>query len=172
MKSGPKEVDMESIISNLLSRFEKGSLSRRDLVQGLALLAASGTAATAQEEIDFKTAEIDHVSIQVADLQRSIDFYKKMFGFSVISQDQPLGIVRLGTNRSLVSLNRQSPAAIVDHFAIGVPHFSKEAAARYLRQHGATPEDDPYAGLHVKDPDGINVQIFYQRRLTGEGQSR
>jgi hypothetical protein len=35
---------MESIISNLLSRFEKGSLSRRELAQGLAMLAASGTA--------------------------------------------------------------------------------------------------------------------------------
>ena len=161
---------MESIISNLLTRFEKGSLSRRELVQGLALLAASGTAATAQEDIDFKTAEIDHVSIQVADLQRSVEFYQKMFGFSVISQDQPLGIVRLGTNRSLVSLNRQSPAGIVDHFAIGVPRFSKEAAARYVRQRGASPEDDPYAGLHIKDPDGINVQIFYQRRLGGDSR--
>src|SRR5207237_725630 len=98
------EVDMETIISNLLGRFEKGSLSRRELVRGLALLAASGTAATAQEDIDFKTAEIDHVSIQVADMQRSVDFYQKMFGFSLISQDQPLGILRLGTNRSLVSL--------------------------------------------------------------------
>jgi glyoxylase I family protein len=156
---------MESTISDLLSSYEKGSLSRRQLVQGLALLAASATAATAQDDLDFKTAEIDHVSIQVADLQRSVDFYQKMFGFSVISQDQPLGIVRLGTNRSLVSLNRQSPAGIVDHFAIGVPRFSKEAAARYVRQRGASPEDDPYAGLHIKDPDGINVQIFNQRRL-------
>ena len=162
---------MESMISNLLTRFEKGALSRRELVRGLALLAASGTAATGQEEIDFKTAEIDHVSIQVADMQRSVDFYQKMFGFSVISQDQPLGIVRLGTNRSLVSLNRQSPAGIVDHFAIGVPRFNKEAAARYVRQRGANPEDDPYAGLHIKDPDGINVQIFNQRRLA-ETQSR
>src|SRR5205823_6107332 len=162
---------MEPTISDLLSRYEKGSLSRRQLVQGLALLAASGTAATAQEDIDFKTSDIDHVSIQVADMQRSVDFYQKMFGFSVISQDQPLGIVRLGTNRSLVSLNRQSPAGIVDHFAIGVPHFSKDSAARYVRQRGASPEDDPYAGLHVKDPDGINVQLFYQRRL-GEAQSR
>ena len=162
---------MEPTISDLLSSYEKGSLSRRQLVQGLALLAASGTAATAQEDIDFKTAEIDHVSIQVADMQRSVDFYQKMFGFSVVSQDQPLGIVRLGTNRSLVSLNRQSPAGIVDHFAIGVPRFSKEAAVRYVRQRGASPEDDPYAGLHIKDPDGINVQIFFQRRL-GEAQSR
>ena len=161
---------MEPTISDLLSSYEKGSLSRRQLVQGLALLAASGTAATAQEDIDFKTAEIDHVSIQVADMQRSVDFYQKMFGFSVVSQDQPLGIVRLGTNKSLVSLNRQGPAGIVDHFAIGVPRFSKEAAVRYVRQRGASPEDDPYAGLHIKDPDGINVQIFYQRRLGGDSR--
>ena len=154
---------MESIISDLVSRFEKGSLSRRELVRGLAMLAASGTAAAAQEDLDFKSANIDHVSIQVADLQRSIDFYQKMFGFSVVSQDQPLGIVRLGTTRTLVSLNRQSPAGIVDHFAIGIPRFSKESAARYLTQHGESPLDDPYAGLHVKDPDGINVQIFNQR---------
>ena len=153
---------MESIISNLLTRFENGSLSRRELVRGLALLAASGTAATAQDDIDFKTAEIDHVSIQVADLQRSTEFYQKMFGFSIISQDQPLGIVRLGTNRSLVSLNRQSPAGIVDHFAIGIPRFSRESAVRYLTQRGATPLEGNYAGLHVKDPDGINVQISSQ----------
>ena len=154
---------MESIISDLLTRFEKGSLSRRELVQGLAMLAASGTTAVAQEGIDFKTANVDHVSIQVADLQRSVDFYQKMFGFSVVSEDKPLGIIRLGTNRTLVSLNHQSPAGIVDHFAIGVPRYSRESAERYLTQRGARPENDPYAGLHVKDPDGINVQISLQR---------
>ena len=155
---------MESIISDLVSRFEKGALSRRELVGGLTMLAASGTAAgAAQQELDFRNATIDHVSIQVADLQRSVDFYQKMFGFSVVSEDKPLGIIRLGIDRSLVSLNHQSPARIVDHFAIGVPRFTKEAAARYVMQRGAMPLDDPYAGLHVKDPDGINVQIFGQR---------
>jgi len=154
---------MESIISDLVTRFEKGALSRRELVKGLAMLAASGTAAAAQEGIDFKTADIDHVSIQVADMQRSIDFYQKMFGFTVVSKDEPHGIVRLGNTRTLVSLNRESPVGIVDHFSIGVPRFTKEAAARYLTQHGATPLDDPFAGLHVKDPDGINVQISSQR---------
>jgi glyoxylase I family protein len=154
---------IESIVSDLVSRFEKGSLSRRELVQGLTALVVSGTGAAAQQDIDFKSADIDHVSIQVADLQRSVDFYQKMFGFSVVSQDQPLGIVRLGTNRTLVSLNHQSPAGIVDHFAIGIPRFTKEAAARYLTEHGAAALDDPYAGLHIKDPDGINVQIFNQR---------
>jgi catechol 2,3-dioxygenase-like lactoylglutathione lyase family enzyme len=154
---------MESIISSLLAQFEKGSLSRRELVQGLAMLAAGGTAAAAQDNIDFKTADIDHVSIQVADLQRSVEFYQRMFGFSVVSEDKPLGIVRLGNTRTLVSLNRQSPAAIVDHFSIGVPRFTKEAATRYLTQRGARVGDDPYHGLHVKDPDGIYVQISLQR---------
>ena len=154
---------MESIICDLVTRFEKGSLSRRELVQGLAVLAASSTTASAQQDIDFKTATIDHVSIQVADLQRSADFYQKLFGFSFVSQDQRLGILRVGNGRSLVAFNRQSPAGIVDHFAIGVPGFTKESAARYLTARGMTPLDDPYAGLHVKDPDGVNVQIFGQR---------
>src|SRR5258706_16332063 len=155
---------MESSISNLVSQFERVSLSRRERVRGLAFLAASGTAAVAaQAEVDFKTADIDHVSIQVADLQRSVDFYQKMFGFSVVSEDKPLGIIRLGTTRTLVSLNHQSPAGIVDHFSIGVPRFPKEAAARYVTQPGARPLDDPYAGLHVKDPDGVNVQISVGR---------
>jgi glyoxylase I family protein len=154
---------MESIISKLVTQFEKGSLSRRDLVKGLAMLAASSAAGTAAaaapDDIDFKTADIDHVSIQVADLQRSVDFYQKMFGFTVVSEDKPLGIIRLGNNRTLVSLNHQSPAGIVDHFSMGVPRYTKDAATRYLAQRGARVEDDPYAGLHVKDPDGINVQI-------------
>jgi catechol 2,3-dioxygenase-like lactoylglutathione lyase family enzyme len=157
------EADMETIISDLLGRFENGSLNRRDLVRGLAMLAAGGTAAGAQEGLDFKTADIDHVSIQVADLPRSIDFYQKMFGFTVVSEDKPRQIVRLGNTRALVSLNREGPSGIVDHFAIGVPRFTKEAAASYVKQRGATPLDDPFAGLHVKDPDGINVQIFNQR---------
>jgi catechol 2,3-dioxygenase-like lactoylglutathione lyase family enzyme len=154
-----KDAAMESIVSDLVTRFEKGTLSRRELVRGLAMLAASGTAAAAQEDLDFKGADIDHVSIHVADLQRSADFYQKMFGFTVVSQEQPRGIVRLGNAKTLISLNHGGPAGIIDHFAIGIPRFSRESAARYLTQRGATPLEGDYAGLHVKDPDGINVQI-------------
>ncbi len=150
---------MESIISDLLSRFEKGSLSRRELVSGLAMLAASGTAAAgAQDEIGFKDATIDHVSIHVADLQRSIAFYQKMFGFSVVSRAEP-EIVRLGNGRILDSINHGSPAGMIDDFAIGLPRFNAESGARYFAQRGATALQGDYAGFHIKDPDGINVQI-------------
>ena len=149
---------MEAVISNLISRYEKGSLNRRDLVAGLALLAASGTARAAQQELDFKDATIDHISIHVADLQRSIAFYQKMFGFAVVSRADP-EIVRLGNGKTLVSLNHGSPAGSVDHFAIGIARFTNEAGARYVTQRGATPLQGDYAGFHIKDPDGINVQI-------------
>jgi glyoxylase I family protein len=151
---------MEAIISGLVSRFENGSLSRRQLVQGLAMLAGTTTTAGAQDQVSFKTATIDHVSIQVADVQKSVNFYQRMFGFAVMSHDTKLGITHLGNAKMLVSLNQQAPAGIVDHFAIGIPSFSKETAGRYLSGRGGTVLNDPYAGLHVKDPDGINVQIF------------
>jgi glyoxylase I family protein len=157
-----KEAAMESIISRLVGHFERGSLSRRDLVRSLAILAAGGSAAGAQEELNFKAATIDHVSIQVADLQRSIDFYQKIFGFSVVSQEQSRSIMRLGNTRTLVSLNRESPTGIVDHFAIGIPKFNKDVAVRYLKERGTTPLEGNFAGFHVKDPDGVRVQISAQ----------
>jgi catechol 2,3-dioxygenase-like lactoylglutathione lyase family enzyme len=154
---------LEAIISNLVARFEKGSLSRRELVQGLALLAASGSAtaaeAAAQPEADFKAATIDHVSIHVADLQRSTAFYQKMFGFTVVSRDDPGGIVRLGNNKVLVSINTGKPAGVLDHFSLGIPRMNADGMKRYLMDRGATPLQGDYAGLHIKDPDGINVQI-------------
>jgi len=156
---------MEALISSLVSRFEKGSLSRRDLVQTLAMLAASasgvGAAAAAQEEPDFKNADIDHVSIHVADLQRSVQFYQRMFGFGVVSQDQAQGIIRLGNGKKvLVSLNHGAgPVGTVDHFAIGIPNFDAPSGRLYFTRRGAMPAQGDYAGFHIKDPDGVNVQI-------------
>ena len=152
---------METIISNLLTRFEGGALTRRELIRGLAMLAAaSGTAAAAEpQDTGFKGANIDHVSIQVADLQRSVDFYQKTFGFTMVSQDKPNGIIRLGITKALVSLNHESPAGIVDHFAIGVESFNKDAVTRELKRLGANPEDNLDAGFHILDPEGISVQI-------------
>jgi catechol 2,3-dioxygenase-like lactoylglutathione lyase family enzyme len=152
---------MEALISNLLNRFEKGALSRRELIQGLAMLtAASGTVSAAGvQDAGLRAARIDHVSIQVTDLPRSIAFYQKMFGLSVLSEDKPNEIVRLGAGKVLVSLHHKTPTGLVDHFAIGVENFNKEAVTRQLQQRGANPEENLDAGFHIKDPEGISVQI-------------
>jgi catechol 2,3-dioxygenase-like lactoylglutathione lyase family enzyme len=152
---------MEAIISSLVDRFEKGALTRRELVQGITTLAAASSAASMAQAQDagVKGAKIDHVSIQVSDLQRSIVFYQKMFGLTVLSEDKPNEIVRLGAGKVLVSLHHKSPTGLVDHFAIGVENFNKDAVTRELKQRGANPEDNLDAGFHIKDPEGISVQI-------------
>jgi catechol 2,3-dioxygenase-like lactoylglutathione lyase family enzyme len=155
---------MEAIIASLLSRFEKGMLTRRGLIQGLTMLAAAGGAAEAQvpaatAPTGIKAAKIDHMSIQVSDLPRSIAFYQKMFGLTIVSEDKPNEIVRLGVGKALVSLHHKNPTGLVDHFAIGVENFNKETVTRELKARGVTPEDNLDAGFHIIDPEGISVQI-------------
>jgi catechol 2,3-dioxygenase-like lactoylglutathione lyase family enzyme len=150
---------MEAIINRLLQRFESGSLSRRQLIQGLAMLATAGSAPVQAQTRGFQGGFISHVSLSVSDLQRSADFYQRVFGLSVVSQDKSNEIVRLGLKRTLVSLRRASPKAVVDHFAVGVENFSRESVTKDLLDRGVTPEQNVDAGFHVQDPDGFPVQI-------------
>ena len=152
---------MEVMIAKLLNRFERGALTRRELIQGLTMLtAASATAIEAQgQDAGIKVAKIDHVSIQVSDLPRSIAFYQKMFGLPVVSEDKPNEIVRLGIGKTLVSLHHKNPTGLVDHFAIAIEKFDEDSVTRELKARGATPERNIDAGFHIKDPEGIGVQI-------------
>lgn len=150
---------MESIISNMLTRFEKGSLSRRDLISGLSMLAAGAASAEAAQNAALKGMTIDHISIQVSDLQKSIAFYQNVFGLSIMSEDKPNEIVRLGTRKIIVSLHHKNPTAVVDHFAIGVEGFNRDAVTQELKRRGIEPQDNLDAGFHIKDPEGISVQI-------------
>jgi catechol 2,3-dioxygenase-like lactoylglutathione lyase family enzyme len=151
---------MEAVISTLVSRFEEGKVSRRELIQALAALAvAGGGASAAPQETPFKSSRIDHISIQVTDLQRSIAFYQKIFGLSILGEDKPNEIVRMGTTRVIVSLHHKPPTGIVDHFAIAIDTFNRESVTRALRQQGLTPEENLDYGFYVRDPEGIPVQI-------------
>jgi len=148
---------VEHTISDLVTRFERGRLSRRELIQALALLAGAGTTAAAAS---LTAGSINHVSVLVADLQRSIDFYNRVFGLSVVNEDKANKISRLGIGgKVLVSVRLEPPPGLVDHFAIGVQGFNREAVTRDLTEMGLTPRDNLEFGFHVQDPDGANVQI-------------
>ncbi len=152
---------MEAIISDLLNRFEKGALSRRGLIQGLAMLtAAGGAASVAPAQEGLKGLNINHISIQVTDLPRAVAFYEKVFGLKVLGEDKPNEISRLGSEKIIVSLHHKSPTGIVDHFAIGVENFNKGRVTEQLKALGITPEENLDAGFHIKDPEGMNVQIM------------
>jgi catechol 2,3-dioxygenase-like lactoylglutathione lyase family enzyme len=146
---------MTNRISRLLEAYEKGKLSRRQLVQGLALLAAGSSAA---EAAGFQGNSINHISLFVSNLQRSTDFYQRVSNCTVNKRD---GNNQLVFGKNFLVLREGKPAAKVDHFAIGVDNFNKDSVTADLKARGATPIDQEGGGFgfHVLDPDGLPVQI-------------
>jgi catechol 2,3-dioxygenase-like lactoylglutathione lyase family enzyme len=150
---------VEHVISDLVGRFERGRLTRRELVQALAAVAAAGVSAPVAGA-SLKAGSINHTSVLVSDMARSIDFYNRVFGLSVVNEDKPNKISRLGVGgKILVSLRVEPPPGLVDHFAIGVENFNRDAVTASLKEMGLTPRENLEFGFHVKDPDGANVQI-------------
>jgi catechol 2,3-dioxygenase-like lactoylglutathione lyase family enzyme len=153
---------MENIISNLLGRYENGTLTRRELIQGLAMLAVAGETASAapMEDTGFKAATINHVSIQVSDIKRSAEFYMRAFGLPKRVATNPSS-VRLGVGPSHLTLRQEKPSGNSDHFCLGIDKFNREAVIRDLKARGVKPEPDEKGpqGFHVKDPDGFRVQL-------------
>ena len=148
---------MEPVISDLVTRFERGALTRRELIGALALLAGGATAA---QPATLKSATINHVSVLVTDMARSMAFYDRVFGLKLMSEDKANKIARLGTGgKILVSLRVEPPPGVIDHFAIGVDGFNRDAVTADLKGFGLTPAENIEFGFHVKDPDGAVVQI-------------
>ncbi len=151
---------MTSVIDDLVTRFDRGALSRRQLVQSLTALAAAGAALPAgAQTAPFASTRIDHISIQVTDMARSVAFYEQIFGLKVLNEDKANEIVRMGVTRIIVSLHRKPPVGIVDHFAIAIDGFDRAAVTAELAKHGLTAEENLDYGFFVRDPEGIPVQI-------------
>lgn len=151
---------MNTVITDLVARFDRGTLSRRQLVQGLTALAAAGSALpAASQTAPFTSTRIDHISVQVTDMARSVAFYEQIFGLKVLNEDKANEIVRMGVTRIIVSLHRKPPVGIVDHFAIAIDGFNREAVTAELAKHGLKAEENLDYGFFVRDPEGIPVQI-------------
>jgi catechol 2,3-dioxygenase-like lactoylglutathione lyase family enzyme len=155
---------VEPIINDMVQRFERGRLTRRELIQGLSMLVAAsqaqGAAAEPSQPMGITATGIDHVSVLVSDLEKSATFYKTLFGLSLLSEDKEHGILRLGGKRVMVSIRKEKPYGTVDHFGVGVENFNKAAIAQTLTQRGLKPDENWQYGFYVKDPDGVNVQLL------------
>jgi len=86
---------MEAVVARLLQDFENGRLTRRQLVQSLALMAigtpvASAVAqsvatspTTAPVPAPWKTVWLDHISFQISDYRKSSEFYSSLMGWRI-----------------------------------------------------------------------------------------
>ena len=155
---------MEQIIANLLQDFERGKMTRRQLIQSLALTATaasavSATPAAAAEARVLKPISINHVSYQVANYAKTRDFYVGLFGMKVSEDDGKQ--CRLSFGDSILIPRNRTPAPLVDHIAYTISGWDKdkEAIGDELKRRGLEPTGDAKTSFSIKDPDGFHVQI-------------
>ena len=116
------------------------------------------------------------VSLQVADLARSLTYYQRVLGMRVLRQDGPFAALGPhGDDAPLVELHELAGARPVPrrgrlglyHFAILLP--DRPALGRFIRHLAAIGE---YAGMsdhfvseavYLTDPDGLGIEVYADR---------
>ncbi len=147
---------MEQIISNMLESYELGRVSRRQLIQALACVATASFAAPAYGST-FQGVGLNHIAIRVTDVQRSRDFYRKLFGMPVIRESQDNCFLGLGKN-FLTLFQNQNPG--LDHYCVAIENFNGDSAMETLKRQGLKPRRPGSTDrVYFSDPDGLEVQL-------------
>jgi catechol 2,3-dioxygenase-like lactoylglutathione lyase family enzyme len=164
---------MENVIAKLLQDFEHGKMTRRQLIQSLALTATAASATSALPAIAapapapggtvVKTAYLNHVGFQVVDYKKSRDWYADLFGMKVALDDGKKANLAVG--ESLVIFhNRQSASTpIVDHICFTIADWDKDKSVRgaveaELKRRGIETQSTANS-IDIKDPDGFRLQL-------------
>jgi catechol-2,3-dioxygenase len=157
---------MEHIIGRLLNDYEHGKLTRRQLIQTLALTATAATAAeTTVAAAPANATYINHVSMQVADYRKTRDFYTGLFGMKVSNDDGKQCRLTFGDNILIARNASERPGAKVgiDHVAYTLAGWDtdksvKPAVEAELKRRGLMIRSTE-GSFHVADPDGFEVQM-------------
>jgi catechol 2,3-dioxygenase len=124
---------------------------------------------------------VGHVHLRVADLDRSMAFYRDGLGFGVVADGRPMGIdaafLAAGDYHHHVGLNTWESAGAAPpppghtglyHVAFVYPDRAELVRAverlqahgypiHHATDHGAT------VSVYLDDPDGIGVELYYDR---------
>ena len=148
-------------IDALVTSYERGTLSRRQLLQALAVL-ATPVAVGAQTSPPglMKGRMLHHVNLQVSDVGRSEAFYRRLLGFGpsrVVQGPDNHGLDLSGGG--LIILQKSDQPGRIDHFCVGVEQFDADrlrTAAKAARMDVQGTAGDNFM---VRDPDGVRVQV-------------
>jgi catechol 2,3-dioxygenase-like lactoylglutathione lyase family enzyme len=139
---------MESVVAALLRDFESGKLTRRQLVQTLALMAVGSPVASAVAQsmaaapakpagTPWKTVWLDHISFQVSDYKRSVDFYTDLMGWKVLNDTGNQATVDINGIGGIIIRNRRQP---------------RDAAGAQPGQPASQPTNPPGAASATRPP--------------------
>ena len=126
---------MEHLIAKLLQDFEQGKMTRRQLIQSLALAttaasaaAAAPTATTASNVV--KATYLNHVAFEVADYTRSRDWYADLFGMKVVLDDGKKANLEVGESLFVFHTRQAANTPVVDHIGLMIADWDKDKNVR------------------------------------------
>ena len=154
---------METQIVRLLEDYERGKMSRRQLIQSLALAAlaaAPGSAAAqtaaappaAADPAPWKTVALDHISYAVADYKKSAAFYSGLMGWEVASDNgKNQATLRIGNIGDIIIRNRREsgPKGVINHISFGIQPWDTEKVKAELERRGLNPRR--YGGRRLQE---------------------
>src|SRR6202050_1323831 len=155
-EGGGRKESMHLIIDKLISDFERGGLSRRELALSLAALVSS--AQSAPGESGMRALSLNHVTVRVPDVQRTSRFYQELFGMPLKQHSEKTHI--LGVGKSFFGIEEKDGGPALDHYDFGIAGFDADRAAAKLKarnlklEPGGTKES-----FKFRDPDGFLVQL-------------
>ena len=164
-------------LESLLQQYEDGHLSRRDLLGALALLIAAPGGANAAAQPSAKPIgalkSMNHVSIFVPDVKKSVQFYQGLFGMPLLTPQDP-GI-NLSAGTSFLGIYPSQGGATtgsINHVCFGMENFDADAVLKQLTERGLTANirlRGDTKELYFTDPDGIRVQLQDLKYIGGTG---
>lgn len=148
-------------IDGLIKSYENGTLTRRGLLQALALIAAPGVASAQTSGGSVSKARLlHHVNIRVSDLARSEAFYRKLFGLPASRVVQGPDNHGLDLPSGLIILQKSDMPGRIDHFCVGVEAFDADRIRSGINSAGMQGvPGNAKDNVFVLDPDGVRVQI-------------
>jgi catechol 2,3-dioxygenase-like lactoylglutathione lyase family enzyme len=162
---------MQDSVEHLVTLFENGTLNRQQLIQGLlAAMAPLSMVADAPADTStlstFRGRSLNHVTLSVADVERSQEFYSRLLGGTMscrsIQTDKGAKVesATLDLPEGFISLFKLGEPK-VHHFCVGVENFAIDAALEKLKSDFPDSKPTVYRGeeLYFRDPDGILGQI-------------
>ncbi len=157
-------------LETLVSQYDRGGLTRRQLLQGLVALGVGAELARPADALGqvptpaapvLKARTINHVTIYSSDIPRSKAFYQSLAGLPVRDEGKDYCEFRLsGSFLGLYAVEAGSRPGI-DHLCLGVDRFEPKAAFAAIKaaMPEATPTLEPSDQIYVRDPDGVRVQL-------------
>lgn len=176
---------MSRELDEIFEGYDRGQVSRRDLLAAVVSFVALGAGRAGSEPAAPAAlpprpgrAHLNHVNLRVADVQRSFQFYHRFFGlemtptptynaldcgggtFISLQTKADIDQEAFRTSADAVEWARtpsESPG-MIEHFCLEVDDFDLEATRAGLQEAGHETVE-VYGNLLTADPDGVLVQI-------------